>query len=253
MTMETLAVVLIVKNEAARIAQALASVTGIADEIVVLDDCSTDRTVAICEAFGATVHTRRLDDFASQRTAALAYATNDWVLMLDADEDIPWDLAQEIHTLLRKGTPCNGFYLRRIDYLCGQRVEHSFGMVSLLRLFRRTEAAIINRVHEKIVVPEPTAMLPTPFRHYNSRTLKEFWAKNRHYFILDAQKRVADGERSSLLRMLGAPLKVFCYRYLGLQGYRDGRPGLAIATVLALGTFQLHRQIRRAAAGGELC
>ena len=68
--METLAVVLIVKNEAARIAQALASVTGIADEIVVLDDCSTDRTVAICEAFGATVHTRRLDDFASPETIA---------------------------------------------------------------------------------------------------------------------------------------------------------------------------------------
>ncbi|MEI8345577.1 MAG: glycosyltransferase family 2 protein, partial [Candidatus Omnitrophota bacterium] len=112
-----LSIVIITKNEAARIEECLKSVADWADEIVLVDDQSTDQTVAIAKKFTDRVYERRMDIEGKHRNYAYSLASNEWVLSLDADERVTPELRQEISVLLEKGPDCNGYAIPRRNFI----------------------------------------------------------------------------------------------------------------------------------------
>ena len=118
-----LSVVLIVHNEEAHLDACLASIREIADEIVVLDDGSTDASVSIATQRGARVATRPFDDFGRQKQAALELATGTWILSIDADERVTPALAREIARVIRSEQPVDGYWLRRTMVYLGRRLR----------------------------------------------------------------------------------------------------------------------------------
>ena len=123
---------MIAKNEEKNIAKSLDGVKDLADEIIVVDSGSTDKTVEIAQSCGAKIFKREFDSFSKQKNYALSLASNEWVLHLDADEVLSKELKQEIRRTL-ENTDCDGFFLIRTNFFLGRKMNHS-GMAKELRL-----------------------------------------------------------------------------------------------------------------------
>ncbi|MBI2217754.1 MAG: glycosyltransferase family 2 protein [Candidatus Rokubacteria bacterium] len=238
--MPDLSVVIITRNEAARIERCLASVAW-ADELIIVDAGSTDGTAERCRAFTPHVLVRAFDSFDRQKNFALAQASGRWILSVDADEVVTPALGDEIRTVVaRDGNGHAGFVVRRTNYLCGRPIRHVWGRDALVRLVQNGRGRFANTVHEKLQVDGPVGDLREPLLHYNSDTLAEYLAKNHRYVDLEAAARHARGERFHPVRAVLAPLRVFLFRYVRLGGFRDGPIGLILAMLLGFFTFVMH-------------
>lgn len=238
-----LSVVIITRNEAARIRRCLESVAW-ADEVIVVDSGSTDGTTKICQEFTAKVHTREFDTFDRQKNFGLELATGRWILSLDADEVVSPALCEELlATLATDGDAHDGFALRRENYLCRRLILHAWGRDALVRLVRRGCGRFHGAVHEKLRVDGPVAELSQPLLHFNSDSLQEYIGKNQRYIALEAQRRYQRGERFSIPRALLSPLQVFLFRYVRLRGFRDGTMGFILCLLLAFFTFLMHARL----------
>lgn len=243
--MGTLSVAVITRNEASTIRRCLESVAW-ADELIVVDSGSSDGTVEACRAFTSKVFVREFDTFDRQKNFALAQATADWVLSLDADEVVSPGLAEELRGIVARGGDdgCDGFVLRRENYVCGRPVRYLWGHDALVRLVRRGRGSFQGDVHEKLQVEGTVGTLSQPLLHFNSTDLRQWMAKNRQYVELEARRRHRVGERFNPARALLAPLHVFFFRFVRLRGYRDGGMGFVLSLLLAFFTFRLHARLR---------
>src|SRR5580698_8780890 len=135
-----LSVAIITKNEEANLARTLASVQW-AEEIVIVDSASTDRTVEIARSFNAIVYDEAWKGFAGSKNSAIAKCTGTWVLSLDADEELSPELQTQIRALLPTNPPIDAYYIRRRNLFLGRWIKHGgFYPDATLRLFRRTAA-----------------------------------------------------------------------------------------------------------------
>ena len=142
----SLSVVIITLNEEANLARTLTSVTW-ADEIIIVDSGSTDRTRDVAESFRATFYVEPWSGFASQKNSALAKANGDWILSLDADEEVEPTLAEEIRTVLAANPSVAGFRIPRKNFFLGRWIKHGgFYPDPKLRLFRRGKGTFVNRL-----------------------------------------------------------------------------------------------------------
>lgn len=241
--MPTLSVVIIARNEAARVRRCLESVAW-ADELVVIDSGSTDGTADICREFTPKVYVRAFDTFDRQKNFALEQAKGAWILALDADEAPSPALRDEICMVIAAdGNGCDGFVIRRENYLCGHRVRHVWGRDALVRLIRRGRGEFRGAVHEKLHIDGPVGELRHSLLHFNSDDLHEYMAKNNHYTTLEARLRQARGERFRLARAVLSPLRVFFFRYVRLGGFRDGMMGFVLCVLLAFSAFLIHAKL----------
>ena len=146
---KTLSVALITRNEAANLPRTLASVRW-ANEIVVVDSGSTDATLAIARDAGARVFEESWKGFAAQKNSAIAHSTGDWILSLDADEEVSPELAQEIQALLGGEPAFSAYRIPRLNHFLGRPLRHGgYWPDPKLRLFRRGTAQFADRpVHE---------------------------------------------------------------------------------------------------------
>ena len=241
--MGALSVVIITRNEAARIRRCLESVAW-ADEVIVVDSGSTDGTEAVCREFTSKVYRREFDTFDRQKNFGLELATGQWILSLDADEVVSPALREELlATLTGDGDGRNGFVLRRQNYLCGHPILHTWGRDALVRLVRKGGGRFDGAVHEKLQVDGPVGELRQPLLHFNSDSLQEYIAKNQAYIGLEAQRRYQRGERFSMARALLSPPRVFLFRYVRLRGFRDGTMGFILCVLLAFFTFLIHARL----------
>lgn len=231
--MPKLSAFLITRNEAADIVGCLKSLQGLADEIVTVDDQSTDDTVAICRSLGAKVFSRKLDGFAAQKQYALDRTSGDWALSLDADERLTPHLAQEIKRVVAENG-VSGFEIRRHFYFLGYRLR--FGGVGqdwVLRLFKRTQGKFSPvRVHERIEVEGKVARLSEALEHYSYATLEEYLEKCNHYTTLAALDLWHKGRRFSLLDHLRPAWELFS-RIVLKGAWLDGWPGIIYAALSA--------------------
>lgn len=242
--MGTLSVAVITRNEASTIRRCLESVDW-ADELIVVDSGSTDGTVEACRAFTSKVFVRAFDTFDVQKNFAFAQARTDWILSIDADEVVSPALAVELREIVaRGGDGCDGFVLRRENYVCGRPIRYLWGHDALVRLVRRGRGRFQGDVHEKLRVEGRVGTLRQPLLHFNSTDLRQWMAKNRQYVELEARLRYRAGERFNPARALLAPLHVFFFRYVTLRGYRDGGLGFVLSCLLAFFTFRLHVRLR---------
>ena len=236
-------VILITRDEEHVIADCLESVRW-ADEIVVLDCGSTDRTVEICRSFTDSVYETDWPGFGIQKNRALARATRDWVLSLDADEWVSPALAAEIQSRL-PDTGVNGLVVPfRSSYLGRFMRYGDWRNESHLRLFRRTAGRFSDDpVHERLIVDGEIGTLENPILHYSFATLEEVQDKVNRYSTAGAERRFSDGKRSSLVKALSHASWTFFSGYVLKAGFLDGREGFLLAVSNAEGSFYTYLKL----------
>lgn len=235
--MSSLSVVVITLNEEHNIGECLASVAW-AGEAVVVDSCSSDRTVALARQHGARVVARPFTDYADQKNFALAQAGSDWVLSLDADERVPETLAAEIRRAVADPGDFVGYEILRRDRTFGRWLRHGLSWPQpKLRLIQRNRGRWQGVVHEVIVADGPVGRLRNPMLHYHCESIGDFMRRADHYTTMEARAWQAAGVRPSLSKLLLYPPALFAYSYVWRLGFLDGRPGLILAILMAYYTF----------------
>lgn len=222
-----------------RLAQVLAPLRRIADEIVVVDSGSRDATLDIARAHEARLLTRAFDNFRDQRMYAESQCTHPWILQLDSDEVMSEELADAIAQRKRndfaamdQGPPPDGYCMTREWYVLGRRV-HAFYPVrtpdSVIRLYRRDRIGHGDSriVHESLSGPErKIARLPGVIQHYTCDSVDQLYAKINLYTSLSAQDMHMRGEHSSAVKRHLYPWLVWLRWYALSGGWKDGDVGL---------------------------
>ncbi|RMF73422.1 MAG: glycosyltransferase family 2 protein [Acidobacteria bacterium] len=234
-----LSVLVTTKNEQETIGACLASVA-FADEIVVVDSGSDDRTVEIARSHGARVLEHPYESPARQKNWGLAQCRHERVLILDADERVPEPLADEIRALLRADGPlADGYWIRRENVFLGRVIRHG-GWESdrVIRLVHRDRARYDDRmVHEEIALDGPLPQLRHPLRHETFRSFDQYWPKVDRYARWGAQDAWQRGRRAGALTPVARGAATFLKMYLLRRGFLDGGHGLVLAGFSALTTF----------------
>ena len=233
----TLSVIVIVHNEADQIRDCLDTVRW-ADEIIVLDSGSTDGTPDIAREYTPHVYATDWPGFGPQKNRALAYATGEWVLSVDADERVSPALHAEIAASISSGV-CDGYQMPRRSSYCGRFMHHGGWWPDYVtRLFRRDRGKFTEvRVHERVMVQGTIGTLTEPLIHYSFRDLEEVLQKVNHYSTEGAHRLAARNQRVGLGSAILHGLWTFLRGYLLKAGFLDGREGFILAVSNAEGTY----------------
>ena len=200
-----LSVVLITLNEESNIVKCLDSVLW-ADEIVVVDSGSSDRTVSLAAVYTQQIFHMPFTNFSNQKNAALEKATGDWIFLIDADEVVTKDLAAEIQTIVNSNGPRAVYAVRRRTYFFQGRMRFSGTQEDLpIRLFPRGKARFVQPVHETIATSLPRKTLRHPLMHYTTRDWPQYKKKMDHYIQLELETMSLQGRSAFLPNLLIRP------------------------------------------------
>jgi len=233
-----LSVTVITKNEARNLGDCLRSVAW-AQEIVVVDEFSSDGTVDVAKGLGARVYQEPWKGFAGQKNSAVDKTTGDWILSLDADERIPLPLKEEIEETIGRNDAFHGYFIARKNFFSGQWIRHGGWYPDYcLRLFKKRSGRFEERaVHEKVVVTGSTGYLRNPLEHYTYGSVADYLIRMERYSRLAALE-IAEAQRPALWSALTLrPAFTFLNMYLLRGGFLDGKKGLFLAASYAYYTF----------------
>ena len=236
---QKLSVTIITKNEEAAIVACLESIAW-ADEIIVVDSGSTDKTIEICKAHGAKAHiANEWPGFGPQKNLALSLASHDWVLSIDADERVSSNLRDEIQQVLSLNLQNTAFRIPRSSSYCGQFMHHSGWFPDyVLRLFPRLTAKFSDDiVHEHVIFNGEVRTLKNPILHISYTNLEEVLDKTNRYSSDGAQMFAERGKKSSLSKAVLHGLWTFFRTYVLRLGFLDGRMGFVLAVSNAETTY----------------
>jgi glycosyltransferase involved in cell wall biosynthesis len=239
-----LSVIIPTYNEEETIEDCLASVA-FADEVLVVDSFSTDRTVAIARARGARVVQREYGYSAQQKNWAIPQAGHEWVLLVDADERVAPALREEIRDLLARGPSADGYWIRRANHFLGKRIRFcGWGTDKVIRLFRRDVARYQDRqVHAEIDLPGPLPTLRHPLEHHTFRSWSQYWRKLDLYSEWGARQMLLEGRRTDGLQILLRPLGRFIRMYLLKLGFLEGTHGVVLSMLGAFTVYLKHARL----------
>jgi glycosyltransferase involved in cell wall biosynthesis len=233
-------------NEERNIARCLSSL-GWVDELIVVDSGSTDRTVEIARSFTDLVCHRDWTGYADQKNFAMSAAHGEWVLSVDADEEVPGELRLEIGRVLASGTRDAGFRIPRRSFYQGRWINHSgFYPDRQLRLFRRGCARWVGlRVHERVEVDGPVGRLRNDLLHYPYNGVISGQLKTVDAFSTLLARDLRDrGVKFRLRLLVLRPIFKFLEVYVLKRGFLDGMAGLIIAGTSAFAMFVRYVKLR---------
>jgi glycosyltransferase involved in cell wall biosynthesis len=237
--------VVLTKNEEENIKECLAGLSW-CDEIIVIDDNSTDKTQEIARKMGARVFARALNkDFAGQRNFGLEKANGEWVLFVDADERVSSALWYEVmaHTN-DPGNHYSGFYIKRTDVLWGKELKYGeIGNIKLLRLARKDAGLWQGKVHEVWKVKGKTLLLQKALLHYPHSTVETFLKEINFYTDLRAEELHKKGVKAFWWSIIIYPKAKFVLNYILRRGYKDGVPGLVLALMMSFHSFLVRSKL----------
>jgi glycosyltransferase involved in cell wall biosynthesis len=227
-----LSVAIVALNEEANIGRTLENVRW-ADEIVLVDSGSSDRTREIAQQYGARVVVEPWRGHVAQKNYALELCTQTWVLALDADEEVSPDLAKEIRSVLDDPSPLSGYWIPRKNLFLGRWIRHGgFYPDPKLRLFRRGDGYSTGHdPHDRYELKSgrTDGRFENPLVHYAYPTLSYYLEHMNSYSSLGAKLAVAKGHgRFSLINIVVRPILTFVYNYFIRLGFLDGREGLLL-------------------------
>lgn len=240
-----LGAIAISRNEAQDLPGFLTNLLPWVDEIVIVDDGSTDETVQIAQTAGHKVRviqqkmTER-EGFAGQRNAGITAATSDWLLHMDIDERVPPELAQEIREAIAQ-TSLNAFRYPRLNFFTHRPMQAGgWQGWNNPQLARKGHHHFVNKVHERCVVEESNAIgqLHHKMWHLNDESYKERMSKSFQYCQLEAEKMLLTGKDITAFDLCFKPIVEWGKKYLWKQGFRDGTPGLIAAIHSACAVFR---------------
>jgi glycosyltransferase involved in cell wall biosynthesis len=245
------------------------------DEVIVIDDESTDNTEVVAKECGANVYTRALrDDFAAQRNFGLEKAKEEWVLFVDSDEVVPNELAGEIQSLLSSrgsaswrrrgdlfGLPAgkagiaspsersrndivNGYFIKRSDWWGGRWLRHGeMGNVKLLRLARKDAGKWEQPVHEQWKVNGFVGGLASPLLHYPHSNVAQFLDEINRYSTVYARFLYSQGVKEPVWYIVAKPFAKFFINYFRRFGFLDGTPGIIVALMMSFHSFLVRSKL----------
>ncbi len=241
--METVSVVIPAFNNQSIIEKCLQSLKW-ADEIIVIDMGSTDKTVDICKKYKAKVFNRAPKDgnFDQNRKFGMNQATGEWILKIDTDEELTPELQNEIINLKTTGFPKNidGYYLYNNIFMFGQQVKHGFVKPNSneFRLFRNKKWQYDPvRFHQQVSVRGKTAFLKNYYNHYNYQSISQFILKNNKYTDYDSKYLYDSGVRTNIFKVIFSFLKSFFKLFVLQRGFLEGEFGVVTCTLFSLYNF----------------
>lgn len=241
--MSGLIAVVLTYNEAAHIQECLTSLA-FADARLVFDSGSTDGTPDLARAAGAEVKTRKFDNYANQRNAAMHAVRGrfDWVLFIDADERVTPALAQAITHAVAQGDAYAGWRIARYNYIFGKLTLGAGWFPDYQTRLLRLDAAHYDperQVHEVVMLEGALGTIDQPLVHHNYRDGAHFADKQRRYADYEAQILFNQGVHPKPRNFILQPFRQFKWRYVTLKGYRDGLHGLRLS--LLMGWFEFRK------------
>lgn len=246
-----LSVVVIAKNEKARIKACLDTVHGWADEIVIVDDESTDETRSIALKYTDMIFTRRMEQEGKQRNFGAAKAKNDWILLLDCDERMTDELKEEIATALRAtDSKVTAYWAPQINYLGDVELNHGGWSSPHFRLFNKNfvkfSESDFDVIHPglKYSPGHQGGRLKGKTIHYSFGNVENMIAKINRYSTLEAIKWHLDGRKMSMGKAIWRTGDRFWRRFISKKGYKDGYYGFVAAVISAFNEFAVYSKYR---------
>ncbi len=246
-----LSVIVITKDEERNIRDCLESVRWVQD-LIVVDAESSDRTVDIARSFTSKVFVRTWEGYASTKTFAISQTQFEWVLWLDADERVPFELAEEIRAIVSDPVnDCSGYEVARRTFFLNKWIQHCGWYPGyVVRLFKKSHAQFSSsKVHEKLNVAGRTGRLRHDLFHYTDDTLFHYFSKFNRYTTLAAEDHLEGGKRVSLCDLLVRPPFLFLKMYILRLGILDGVHGLVLSLLSAAYVFVKYAKIREQSCG----
>jgi glycosyltransferase involved in cell wall biosynthesis len=245
--MPEISAIIITWNEEKHIGRCLESVRDLADEIVVVDSFSTDRTEEICRRYGARFIPHAFDGHIEQKNYALDQASNDHVLCLDADEELSAEMRESVGKVKHDWTH-DAYLFNRLTWYCGRWIRHSTWYPSRkVRLAdrRKVRWAGINP-HDSLELIQGASLrhLPGDLLHYSYETVAEHEEKVMRYAALASRAYYDAGRHSGPVKMVIHPAWRFLRDYIIELGFLDGKQGLTIARLSAKETYYKYKKIR---------
>lgn len=242
-----LSVVIITRNEERNIGRCLTSVKGVADDIVVLDSFSTDRTEAIANEHGARFFQHAFDGHIEQKNRAITFARHPWVLSLDADEALDETLIRSIRQVMA-APKADGYTMNRLTNYCGGWIRHGGWYPDVkLRLWdsRKGRWAGTNP-HDRYEL-EPGARithLTGDILHYSYNSVDDHYRQVEYFTTIAAKAYHEKGKGAPLLKRILSPVVKFIGDYVFRLGFLDGARGFTIARISAYATWLKYRKLR---------
>jgi (heptosyl)LPS beta-1,4-glucosyltransferase len=236
--MSTISVIVITLNEEKNIARCLASVAW-ADEIIVLDSGSKDKTIEIAKSYHAKVYHQDWLGFGEQKNKALEYTTKEWILWLDADEKVTPELSDSIKFEINH-TQSDAYQMKRASFFLGKLIKHGdWGRDKVVRLFKKGKACwTIDQVHESLSINKrDTKYLEGILLHYTQDNLHTSLKKINEYSTLSAEMMVEKNRDSSVFKAVLRGHLAFVRSYLLRRGFMDGVRGYVLARNIGLGAY----------------
>ncbi|MDD5173010.1 MAG: glycosyltransferase family 2 protein [Patescibacteria group bacterium] len=235
-----LSAIIITKNEEKNISRCLFSIQGLVDEIVVVDTGSADRTLEIVGRYTDKIFSQRWEeDFAKHKNYAIFQSKGDWILSLDADEEISSELNTEIKNFFASGKEKKyaGMWIPRKNIIFGKWLKHGENWPDYqLKIFRRG-SCFQRAVHELVVVNGPRGFFTQPIIHHSYNNIKSFIQRSQNYTDIEAKILKQEQEKSSFKKVFVYPVAKFLKVYIFKKGFLDGWRGLIYAGLLAYYSF----------------
>ena len=241
----TLSVAIITLNEEKNLERTLKSVQDFADEIVIVDSGSTDRTEEIAKKFGAKFVYQKWLGYGPQRNMAIDLSSSDWVLNIDADEEISEELARKIKAI--KGNSRAKVYKINFMSVCfGKKIKHGGWSNSYrIRLFKKDAGRFNeNAVHEEFITKEEVSKLNEYIYHHSYSDLADYLRKFNKYTTLGAVEYHYKNKKAGIISIVLSPLYKFIRMYIFRLGFLDGIEGFLLAILSALYTMVKYYKLR---------
>ncbi|MDP5201596.1 glycosyltransferase family 2 protein [Flavobacterium sp. DG2-3] len=245
---QKLSVLIITLNEEQHIKSLLEDID-FADEIIVVDSYSTDKTISIVDSFkNVKLIQNTFIDYTSQRNFALDQAKNPWVLFIDADERLTSELKSEIITAIDSENAASAYFIYRIFMFKESRLNFSGWQTDkIFRLFNKSKCRYNEErtVHEKLIVNGPISTLKNKIIHFSYSSYSDYKSKMYNYGILKANEKFAKGIKPYFLLQILHPFYTFLYQFLIRFGFLDGGKGVTICYLNAYSVFIRYKELRR--------
>lgn len=244
--MEKISAVVITFNEEKKIAACLASLQGVVDEIVVMDNFSTDSTPLICKQFGVKFYQQSWKGYGQQKNEAVAKCSHHYILSIDADEYLSTELQQTI--LQQKKSKLLGAYtINRLNIFYGYTLKYGLTQPDkIIRLYDRRQAQwSLTAVHETLNFNTNVAItfLKGNLIHKSKDSMHAYIDTLNKYSTLGAAAYYSKGKKSSIFKIIANPTFTFFKGYIFRLGFLDGMPGLIMAITLSIDTFMKYAKL----------
>jgi glycosyltransferase involved in cell wall biosynthesis len=232
--------VIITKNEEKNIERCILSIDGVADEIIIVDSFSTDRTEQICTNFNLKFVQTPWKGFAETKNYGNSLTSYSYILSIDADEALSENLKNEINNLKISGFDHDAYYIKRLTNYCGKWIRHcGWYPDKKLRLWNKELGSWKGHIHEEISLKTDCKIsnLKGDLLHYSYYTINEHITQMISYTDLMAENNLLKGKNPSYLKMIISPLTKFLVSYFIRLGMLDGLYGFVISVLSCFATF----------------